>query len=97
MILSRALDIKVVLSEKIDKLAELASSFNNSLTELEEEKKNRMSSHQTIPQRTLPPIAQSGTHQYVRTSFPSSRPVSASTNKSFKSTRGLYLNAEPTP
>ena len=59
--------------------------------ELEEEQKMRMSSNQSLQQRTLPPIAQSGTTQYARVSFPSSRPVSAITNKSFKSTRTLYF------
>ncbi len=92
-------DIKISLRGNLEKLDEIARSFNESLHVLDEKKKESMRTRKNsaTTQRVLPPISEAGSmvasmSKSAQRPFYASRPVSAVTNRSSDSmaTAGLY-------
>lgn len=85
-------DIKITLSGNTDRLDDLAKGFNESLSVIEEKKKELMRTKKSV--QALPPILEgaAGGLGNRKPTFFSSRPVSAVTTRSIESKDGLYKN-----
>ena len=89
-------DIKISLKGNLEKLNEIARTFNDSLTVLDEKKREAMRSKKNASmQKILPPILDASTSMALKKQqFPTSRPISAITNKSGEFAGGLYFSKD---